>query len=121
PTLCSRRCRGSMFGRGLIIAAAILIADQASKWWILDVYRLPLRGSVEILPFFSLTMVWNRGISFGLFAADGDFDRWLLVGFTLAVAGAVLWWLKRAESWLVALALGGVLGGALGNIIDRVR
>lgn len=110
-----------MFVRGLITALVILVADQVSKWWILDVYRLPLRGSVEILPFFNLTMVWNRGVSFGLLAADGDLGRWLLVAFTLAVAGAVVWWLRSAEGWRMTLALGGILGGALGNIIDRVR
>lgn len=110
-----------MFTRGLITALAILTADQLSKWWVLEAFRLPWRGSVEVLPFFSLTMVWNRGISFGLLPADSELGRWALVAFTLAVAGVVLWWLRRAETRLVALALAMVLGGAIGNIIDRVR
>ncbi|RIK94373.1 MAG: signal peptidase II [Proteobacteria bacterium] len=110
-----------MFARGLVTAIITLIIDQASKWYLLEIFRLPSRGVVEVLPFFNLTMVWNRGISFGLFPADGDHGRWFLVAFTLVVAGVVILWLKKAEDRLAALALGLILGGALGNIIDRIR
>nr|WP_279347213.1 signal peptidase II [Govania unica] len=105
----------------MLAAGLIVLADQLSKWWVLDIFQLPAKGIVEVLPFFNLVMVWNRGVSFGLLAADGDLGRWLLVGFTLAICGVVAVWLKRAERCLVAAALALVLGGAIGNIIDRVR
>jgi signal peptidase II len=103
------------------LAAAVVVLDQLSKWWILSVYRLPERITTEISPIFSLTMVWNRGVSFGLFRADQDLGRWLLVAFSLAVAIALALWARKAERRLTALALGLVIGGAIGNLIDRVR
>lgn len=109
-----------MFGRGLAIAAVTLVLDQISKWWILSVFDLPSRGVVEVLPFFNLAMVWNRGVSFGLMAADGDLGRWLLVGLTVAISVGVLVWLRRAADVLTVLGLGLILGGAIGNIIDRI-
>lgn len=109
------------FTKGLLAAGLIVLLDQLSKWWILDIFRLPARGIVEVLPFFNLVMVWNRGVSFGLFAADGDMGRWALVAFTIGICGVVAVWLRRADRCLVAAALSLVLGGAIGNIIDRVR
>ena len=100
--------------------AAVIVLDQLSKWWILSVHRLPERISTEVLPFFSLTMVWNRGVSFGLFQAE-DAGRWLLAAFSLLVAGLLAAWARKAERPLLAAALGLVIGGALGNLIDRVR
>lgn len=110
-----------LFTRGLVIAAAILVADQISKFWILDLFRLGERGVVEVLPFFNLVLVWNRGVSFGLLAADGDLGRWLLILVTIGIAVLVLFWLRRATGPLMAVALAMVLGGAIGNIIDRLR
>ena len=109
-----------MFARGLAIAAVTLVLDQISKWWVLSVFDLPSRGVVEVLPFFNLAMVWNRGVSFGLMAADGDLGRWLLVGLTVAISVGVLVWLRRATDVLTVLGLGLILGGAIGNIIDRI-
>jgi len=109
-----------VFGRGLAIAAVTLVLDQISKWWILSVFDLPSRGVVEVLPFFNLAMVWNRGVSFGLMAADGDLGRWLLVGLTVVISVGVLIWLRRAADLLTVLGLGLILGGAIGNIIDRI-
>ena len=103
------------------LAAVVIVLDQLSKYWILAVFRMPDRGSVSILPFFSLSMVWNRGVSFGLFRAEQDLARWGLAFFSVAVAVALALWARRARSWLAALALGLVMGGALGNVIDRVR
>jgi hypothetical protein len=73
--------------RAYVLAVLVLVLDQLSKWWILDVFRLPERGSVEILPIFSLSMVWNRGVSFGLFQAE-DAGRWILAAFSLAVVAS---------------------------------
>lgn len=105
---------------GLITALAVGITDWLSKYLILHVIQLPARRNIQILPFFDLTMVWNRGVSFGMLQADSPLARWVLIGFTLAVSLGVLIWLYRNEDRLSALALGGILGGALGNIHDRL-
>lgn len=103
------------------LALALIVADQLSKWWILSVYDLPARGTVEVLPVFSLSMVWNRGVSFGLLADQADVARWLLVVFSLLVAAALVWWARKADKLITALALGLIIGGAVGNAIDRAR
>jgi lipoprotein signal peptidase len=106
---------------GLAAALLILAADQASKWWILNGLRLPELGSVSLLPGLNLSMVWNRGVTFGLLDGFGAGGPILLTGVALAVVAALGAWLWRAERLVVALALGAVAGGAAGNIIDRVR
>ncbi len=106
---------------GLLAAAVVLAADQASKWWVLNVLRLPDLGSVAVLPVLNLTMVWNQGVTFGLFHQQGEWGPWLLAGIALAVVVALGVWLRRAETRLVAIALGAVAGGAVGNVIDRLR
>ncbi len=106
---------------GLLAALLVLIADQASKWWVLEVLRLQDRGQIPVLPVFSLTMVWNQGVTFGLFHQDGAWGPWLLAGVALAVVVALAVWLRRAESALVAASLGAIGGGAVGNVIDRLR
>lgn len=105
---------------GGAIAAAIIVLDQAVKAWALYVYNLPLRGHVELSPVMDLTMVWNRGVSFGLLDSDSELGRWLLTLFMVVVAGLLAWWLSRASRPLLAAALGLVIGGAIGNAIDRV-
>lgn len=111
--------------QGLIayaVAAAVVIADQASKAFILGPFDLPDRQVVEVLPIFRLSMVWNPGVSFGLLAARGDLGRWLLVGFAALVVLALAWWARQIRRPLSALAVGLVMGGAIGNnVIDRVR
>lgn len=106
---------------GLIIAGIALLLDQLSKYWILSVYDLPEKGSVEILPFFSLTMVWNKGISLGLFQAGSGAARWALIVITVLVTVFLLFWLAKASGAVLKTALGLVIGGAVGNIIDRVH
>lgn len=108
------------FKRGLWLAALIVLCDQISKWWILDVFHLPAKGMVEIMPFVNFVMVWNRGVSFGMLEADG-LGRWLLVGMTVVIAIVVLIWLRKADRGFIAIALAFILGGAIGNIIDRIR
>ena len=106
---------------GLIALPVVLAADQASKAWILDVLHLPIIGRVDLLANLSLTMVWNQGVTFGLFKADSDWGALALVGVACAIVVALGLWLRRAESRLVAVALGAIAGGAIGNVIDRVR
>jgi signal peptidase II len=105
---------------GLTVAAAIAVIDQASKLWLLFAYKLGDRGVVTLTPFLDLVLAWNTGISFSLFAQDGEVGRWILVGMML-IAIVLLWiWLARATSGLTAIAIGLIVGGAIGNAIDRV-
>ena len=107
--------------QGGIAAAIVLVVDQASKYWVLYRLDLPSIGSLDVVPMFSLTMVWNRGVTFGLLAGLGSFGSWILAAVALAVVLALFLWLRRAEKTSVAVALGAIAGGAVGNVIDRVR
>lgn len=115
---------------GLILAAIIMVLDQITKWWVVETimrppglaetpFYTPLK--VEILPVFDLVMAWNRGVSFGIFNNDGRWNAVLLSVLSLVIAGFLLAWMKKAPSRMVTLALGGIIGGALGNVIDRMR
>jgi signal peptidase II len=111
---------GPLTGLGLIAAALAAAIDQAVKLWLLFSFDLANRGIVHLTPFLDLVLTWNTGISYGLFPQDGDVGRFVLLALK---AGAVvlLWvWLARAESKLTALALGLIIGGAIGNAIDRL-
>lgn len=106
---------------GFALAAFILAVDQASKFWVLNVLQLETVGKLEVLPFFRLTMVWNRGVSFGLLAADSEIGRWGLVILSGAISVVFAVWLLKVARWSTVLALGMVIGGAIGNMIDRIR
>jgi lipoprotein signal peptidase len=112
-----KRCRIA----GLAVALLVLAADQASKAWIVHGLDLPGLGSVRVLAVLNLTWVENRGITFGLLNGAGGFGPVLLTGLALAVVTALGVWLWRAERVTVAAALGAVAGGAVGNVIDRLR
>jgi signal peptidase II len=108
--------------RSLLIAAAIFITDQIMKALVLGPFGLRVEGdSLELLPIFNLTLVHNEGISLGLLQASSDAMRWGLVAVTGAVSVFVAGWLWREANRLDALGLSLVLGGALGNLVDRVR
>jgi lipoprotein signal peptidase len=113
--------RNSLTLLGIGAALVVLAADQASKWWILDVIRLPDLGQVVLLPVLNLTMVWNSGVTFGLLTGFGEWSYLLLAAVALGVVAALGVWLRRAESRLVAIALGAIVGGALSNVVDRLR
>ena len=106
---------------GLAFATLVLILDQLIKWAMLFPIGLPDRESIELLPIFRLIFVANQGVSMGFLTADGQVARWLLTALTAAIAVGVAVWLWRETSRVDALALGAILGGALGNIADRVR
>ena len=108
-----------MLRLGLLVAAVVVIADRLVKWWAIDALADTPYG-VEILPFFNLVLVENRGISFGLFGG-GTLPPSLLAAVALAVTLALVIWLRRVETRLLAAAIGLVIGGALGNVIDRFR
>lgn len=111
---------GPLTRLGLAAAGLTMVADQITKLWVLYGLDLPARGRVAAGPFIDLVLAWNTGISYGLFPQDGALGQWLL--FAIKVAAVVfLWaWLARAESRLTAVSLGLIIGGAVGNAIDRV-
>ncbi|MFC0217846.1 signal peptidase II [Pseudochelatococcus lubricantis] len=104
---------------GIIAALATLVLDQATKLWVYHVLDIATRGAVEVTPFFNIVLVWNRGVSYGLFQQDSDLGRWLLVGVSVGAAIVMAVWARRARTTLVGVSLGLILGGAVGNAIDR--
>lgn len=106
---------------GFSIAAIVFVLEQITKWIVLGPLDLRNTQSVEVLPIFRLNYTENHGISLGLFQASSDAMRWVLVLVTAAIAVGVAWWIGREEKRGDQIALGMVLGGALGNILDRVR
>jgi signal peptidase II len=104
---------------GLLVALMAAVIDQAVKLWLLFVVDLGGRGIVSIAPFLDLVLTWNTGISYGLFRQEGPLGQWALLALK-AIAVALLWiWLSRAASRLTAFSLGLIIGGAVGNAIDR--
>jgi len=103
------------------LAALVFVVDQLTKWWIVGTVRLEERLTIPVLPVFSLTWVENRGVSMGLLTADSELGRWLLVALTGGIAAVVAWWMRRGQPAIEQVALALVLGGALGNILDRIR
>lgn len=106
---------------GYAIAALVFVLDQLTKYWIINILSLRDVGFIEVLPFFRLTWVENSGVSMGLLQAGSDTARWLLVAVTLAIAIVVAVWIAREKQRYEIMALGLVLGGAIGNIVDRIR
>ncbi|WP_298324998.1 signal peptidase II [Asticcacaulis sp.] len=107
-------------GRQMLLIGLIgLILDQISKNWILYGLQLPSLGQVKILPFFSFSMVWNKGVSFGFFHSEG-IGRWLLTLFSLVVSAFLIDWVRRTNRRILGLGLALVAGGAIGNAIDRI-
>jgi signal peptidase II len=106
---------------GLVVAALVMLADQLAKWVVAGPLHLRGRGTIEIVSFFDLKWVENYGVSMGFLTADGPLGRWLLVGLTAVIATGVLVWMWRERQRADVVALGMVLGGAVGNILDRTR
>ncbi|MFM2044246.1 MAG: putative Lipoprotein signal peptidase LspA [Pseudomonadota bacterium] len=114
------------------IAAVAFVLDQISKWWILEI-MLPCRSGppgpwclvetppIEVTGFFNLVMAWNRGVSFGMFAHEAEFMPYVLIAVALAITAFMVVWLRRADRLFQAVCIGLVIGGALGNVIDRFR
>ena len=103
------------------LAALIFILDQASKWVIVKHVIVDPFAVIEVTGFFNLVMVWNRGVSFGMFGDSGELGRWILTVLALAISAYLLKWLSEMDRRLPALAIGMVIGGAIGNVIDRLR
>lgn len=121
--LFSRRPASSIVVFGFVVALIVFAADQATKLWILNGLDLDARAPGESIvivdPVFKLTMVWNRGVSFGLFPADSWWQRALLITVSLIISGVLAVWMFSAARRMQALAFGMIIGGAIGNVLDR--
>jgi signal peptidase II len=104
---------------GALVALAVLIADQASKLWVLYGLKMVDHEKVAVTPFMDFELLWNPGISFSLFQQDTAAGRWILLGLTLAATVLLSAWLWRVGSRVAGIALGAIVGGALGNGYDR--
>lgn len=102
-----------------LLALVVFLTDRASKWWLLDIFDIEANSPVEILPFLNLTLVWNYGISLGLFQMEGNVGRYFLIVLTGIISLIIVYWLIRAKESVLKMGLGMVLGGAIGNIWDR--
>jgi len=111
------KCNERQIGVFLIMVTFIL--DRWSKWWMVDGFGLAINGPIHVLPFFDFTLVWNRGISLGLFQAGSDGGRYLLITLTSVVTIGLIVWFFRALEKHLHIALGFIIGGSLGNIWDR--
>lgn len=105
---------------GFSAALITLILDQATKiyaYWGLD---LPINEPIVLTPFLKLIVVWNRGISYGLFQQDGDLGRWVLIVVSILASIGLSVWIRRTQAKVLAASLGLIVGGAIGNVIDRL-
>jgi len=103
---------------GLVTALIVLVLDQISKWYLLVLVMQPPRV-VPVLPFFNIVSTWNRGVSFGMFDSDSPYSSWALSALAIAIVGFLVNWLRKADRPHVAIAIGLIIGGAVGNVVDR--
>src|SRR6266568_5861417 len=104
---------------GVLTAIVTLIVDQAAKLWLLFVFDIAHRGAVKVTPFFDLVLAWNIGISFGWFQNDSPAAQIALMVVKASAVVALAIWMARSRTWLATVALGLIIGGAIGNAIDR--
>ena len=102
------------------LGALILALDQASKAWVLGALDAA-RPAIEVTSFLNIVLVWNRGISFGLFDRASAWQPWLLIGLSLSIVAGMLIWLRTARGRWATLAIALISGGAVGNAVDRAR
>jgi signal peptidase II len=105
---------------GLIAAVAVLLLDQATKLWLLFVFDLARRDAVRVTPFFDLALAWNTGISYGWFQTTSAAGQAVLLGIKAIAVIVLAVWMARSQTRLAAIALGLIIGGALGNAIDSL-
>jgi len=115
----SQASRRTFYG-GISLATLVLFLDQLSKWWIVSIVMQPPQV-IPMTSFFNLVLGWNKGISFGFFHGDSIFNTWGLPAIALIITVCLLIWLWRSSGCLISIAIGAIIGGALGNVIDRIR
>jgi signal peptidase II len=104
---------------GLLSALLTTLADQASKWALIAMIRP--EETIHVTSFFNFVMWWNKGVSFGLFPAGSEGGMWLLIGVAGTIMTVLLLWLRRVQSRGLAVVIGLIIGGAFGNVVDRLR
>ena len=114
------RLRTSHLRPGVIAALAVLVLDQASKLWLLFVFDIARRGAVQVTPFFDLVLAWNVGISFGWFQSDSPLTQIALMAIKAVAVIVLAIWMARSRTLLATIALGLIIGGAIGNAIDSL-
>jgi signal peptidase II len=117
-------CRGGLtvtnnLRPGVIAAVVVLVLDQASKLWLLYVFDIARRGAVKVTPFFDLVLAWNVGISFGWFQSDSQLAQIILMMIKAAAVIVLAIWMSRSRTLIATIGLGLIIGGAIGNAIDR--
>lgn len=105
---------------GILTAIAVLIVDQASKLWLLFVFEIGRRGTVNVTSFFDLVLAWNIGISFGWFQSDSALIQGMLITIKVVAVVVLSIWMARSQTRTATVALGLIIGGAIGNGIDRL-
>src|ERR1700704_1004301 len=113
------RLQGSRLRPGVIAALAVLALDQASKLWLLFVFDIAHRGAVKVTPFLDLVLAWNVGISFGWFQSESPAAQIILMAIKAVAVIVLAIWMARSRTLLATVALGLIIGGAIGNAIDR--
>jgi signal peptidase II len=115
---------GAPAPRPVVLGIAVLVVgfvlDQLTKVWVLHATGLPDGEVIRVLPFMDFVLVWNRGISYGLFQQESEIGRWALVAFSIVAVVFLSVWMKRTRRWSVAVFLALIMGGALGNLVNRV-
>ena len=114
------RVRNSHLRPGVISALAVLALDQASKLWLLYVFDIAHRGAVKVTPFFDLVLAWNVGISFGWFQSNSQLTQIVLMTIKVVAVIVLSIWMARSRGLIATVALGLIIGGAIGNGIDRL-
>ncbi len=104
---------------GALAALITFAVDQGHKWWMLGPFDIAARQPVRIAPFMDLVLAWNPGVSYGWFSSLGESGKWILIGVSLVIVAMLLAWLIKATDRISALSLGLLIGGALGNALDR--
>ncbi|HMK90287.1 MAG TPA: signal peptidase II [Methylocystis sp.] len=120
PNDATRPAPFSPLALGAAAALGALVIDQASKYWLLRVFDIEARQPIRLTPFLDVVLSWNHGLSYSLLAAEGPLTRFGLLALQLSIIMVICLWLRRARAPLTALALGLIIGGALGNALDRL-
>lgn len=107
--------------RTMIMATIIFFLDRITKWIVIEYMDLPRRIYIDVYPpYVNFMMAWNEGVNFGLFGSGDDFTRYFLIALALAIVAGLVFWVRNKSGWLVPLGVGAIIGGALGNVLDRV-
>lgn len=115
----STKCCGWLT-MGVSVGGLIFLLDQLTKWMVLKHY-LSSSGPVPVTSFFNIVLAWNRGVSFGLLSTNHSYGPWILIGIALGLVGILVRWMWQAQTKSMIFSYGLILGGALGNLVDRIR